>query len=172
MHSLITFEQMVHPFYGNPELTNVIHTNCAITLSLVNQACMLAEADGVPLQDDPDTACALSGSAGNKGGGGWCPTSMARAATHSQHYQGNAIDRFDPLRLLMRWCLLHSRHLVQLGLYLEHPQWTPTWVHFQRIPPGSRNRWFVPYGDLIKYPPRISALPEQAGVMVRQFAVN
>lgn len=34
--------------------------------------------------------------------------------------------------------------LVKLGLWMEHPSATPSWLHVQTVPPGSGNRVFYP----------------------------
>jgi hypothetical protein len=34
--------------------------------------------------------------------------------------------------------------LRDLGLWMEHPDKTPTWLHIQTVPPGSGNRVFWP----------------------------
>lgn len=85
------------------------------------------------------------------------------------HGSGNALDRFDPARKLMRWILTHRKVIEDLGLYFEHPQWTGGWVHGQRLPPHSGLRFFVPYKDMEANPTTCVALPEQAQAAVRIF---
>ena len=40
---------------------------------------------------------------------------------------------------------------------MEDPQWTPTWVHLQIVPPGSRRRVYIPSSK----PALAAKLPEQ-----------
>ena len=47
--------------------------------------------------------------------------------------------------------------LQEIGLWMEDPQWTPTWVHLQIVPPGSRRRVYIPSSR----PPLAARLPEQ-----------
>jgi hypothetical protein len=47
--------------------------------------------------------------------------------------------------------------LQEIGLWIENPMWTPTWVHLQIVPPHSGRRIFVPSEN----PPLAAALPEQ-----------
>jgi hypothetical protein len=42
---------------------------------------------------------------------------------------------------------------------MEDPQWTPTWVHLQMVPPGSHRRVYCPSSK----PPMVAKLPEQEG---------
>lgn len=168
MHQLITLNQMLGPHLGDPYVTPDIVTNCNLTLELVNEICLLAQGDGVELHDNPATGNAISGS----GAGGLRTPDVVSVAVASQHYQGNAIDRVDVSRKLMAWCLLHQDELVKRNLFMEHPQWTWHWCHFQRVPPKSHNRWFVPYADMTKYPPTCIALVEQGPAGVPAFRVK
>lgn len=172
MHQMITREQMIGPHKGDPYITPEIVRNIDALLVPVNEICQLAELDGVLLEDDPDTGTAISGSRGGSGAGGLRTPAIVSVAVASEHYRGNAVDRVDAHRSLMRWCLTHSQELVKRQLYMEHPQWTSVWCHFQRVPPGSHNRWFIPYKDMTKYPPICIALVEQSVVAVQSFRVK
>ncbi|OHC66979.1 MAG: hypothetical protein A3H93_18115 [Rhodocyclales bacterium RIFCSPLOWO2_02_FULL_63_24] len=93
---------------------------------------------------------------------GWRPPMVndatSNAAAHSSHLDGNGIDlRDNGLRDLARWCLRNLDALDEIGLYMEDPQWTPTWVHLQRVPPKSRRRVYIPSSK----PPLVAMLPEQ-----------
>lgn len=65
----------------------------------------------------------------------------------------------------MRWILsLTPAQLATYGLWYEHPQWTRSWTHGQIAPPGSRNRFFVPYSNIVANPATCEPLfPEQCG---------
>lgn len=172
MHQLITPEQVIGRYDAHPSLTPLKRHNIHLTCGLVNVICFEAEADGVILEDDPDTGTAISGSRGGAGSGGLRVPEIISVAVLSPHYDGNAIDRTDVNRKLMRWCLSNVDRLKELGLYLEHPQWTSVWVHFQRIPPKSGTRFFIPYRDMVKNPPTCVALPEQTTAGVTSFRVK
>lgn len=64
------------------------------------------------------------------------------AAKRSAHLTGEAIDLSDRNRDLARFCFSRLDLLVDLGLWMEDPRCTPTWVHLdirQRA-----NRVFIP----------------------------
>jgi uncharacterized protein YcbK (DUF882 family) len=65
-------------------------------------------------------------------------------ATKSMHLVGLAADIADPDGALGRWCLSNAKLLESIGLWMEHPDHTPGWVHMQASPPRSGNRFFIP----------------------------
>lgn len=128
---MITFEQF---WRGRDvtharDLTQRIRDNAAVTMA---RAIMLLEAAGV--------STTISS--------GWRPPAINAgvkgAAAKSKHMTGEAIDLADPKGDLGRWCLENLATLERLGLWLEHPSKTPTWVHLQIVPPGSGRRVFYP----------------------------
>lgn len=67
------------------------------------------------------------------------------AAPNSNHTTGRAVDIGDNAdRTLAKWCLLNYRQLADLRLWCEDPRATPTWVHFQSVPPRSGLRFYMP----------------------------
>lgn len=95
---------------------------------------------------------------------GWRPpvvnSGTKNAAVGSKHLTARAVDvRDTPDRDLARWCLRNLDVLDDIGLWMEDPQWTPTWVHLQIVPPGSGRRVYVPSTQ----PPLAKLLPEQGG---------
>lgn len=129
------------------ELTAEIRNNAELTLRRVNALLALAEAEGIVCD-----RCAS----------GWRPLAVndatSNSAKKSKHLLGLAIDVRDSAeRALARWCLRNLDKLQQIGLWMENPQWTPTWVHLQIVPPASGKRVYIPS---IK-PPLVAALPEQ-----------
>lgn len=67
------------------------------------------------------------------------------AAPNSKHTTGQAIDIGDDRdRTLAVWCLNNVGVLAVIGLWCEDFRSTPTWCHFQCVPPGSGNRFFIP----------------------------
>lgn len=96
---------------------------------------------------------------------GWRPAGInaatANAAAKSKHLTGHAIDlRDNGTRDLAIWCLKNEDALAEIGLWMERPQWTPTWVHLQTIPPASHRRYYVPSTK----PPLAPMLPGEAEV--------
>lgn len=66
------------------------------------------------------------------------------AAMHSNHMLGLACDFEDASGDLMRWTLANLDLMKELGAYMEDWRWTPTWTHYQPVPPKSGNRIFIP----------------------------
>lgn len=129
------------------EITAEIRSNADVTVSRVNRLLALAAGEGIE--------CDVCSS-------GWRPLSVndatANAAKSSKHIKGLACDiRDTSARELARWCLRNLHQLEAIGLWMEDPQWTPTWVHLQIVPPGSGRRVYIPS---IK-PPLAKPLPEQ-----------
>ena len=132
------------------ELNDEIRNNARLTLRRVNELLALAAADGI--------ACDICAS-------GWRPLAVnaatSNAAKASKHLKALAIDVRDTVdRGLARWCLRNMAELQRIGLWMEDPRWTPTWVHLQIVPPGSAKRVYIPS---IK-PPIAAPLPEQMEV--------
>lgn len=79
---------------------------------------------------------------------GWRPPSInedtANAAKNSNHLKGLAVDIKDIDGSLWKWVLMNLGLMKRLGVYLEDKRWTPTWVHFQIVPPKSKKRIYVP----------------------------
>jgi len=63
-------------------------------------------------------------------------------AKNSAHLSCQAADFSDPDRKLAEFCLNNEALLESCGLWVEHPSYTPTWVHLQ-IRPVSQ-RYFKP----------------------------
>lgn len=60
----------------------------------------------------------------------------------SDHCRCQAIDIYDPDRSLCKWVHNNEELLSVVGLWIEHTDYTPNWVHFT-IKPKSR-RFFIP----------------------------
>jgi len=79
---------------------------------------------------------------------GWRPKTVQMEinprAPNSKHITGQAIDLEDRDGKLKEWCVFHQDQLERFGLYMEHPEDTPTWVHLQTVPPKSGKRIFKP----------------------------
>lgn len=79
---------------------------------------------------------------------GWRPPSINEntpgAAAKSRHMIGLAVDIADTDGAIMNWVLNNLALMKELGVYLEDWRWTPTWTHFQIVPPKSGNRILIP----------------------------
>lgn len=122
------------------EFSPDIRRNALVTIDLANRLLVLAKGAGVPIKPRAD---------GTMTNSGWRPPSLnantAGASATSLHMTGQAIDLHDPDGKLARWCMDGShKALSDLGLWLEHPDFTPGWCHVQTKPPGSGNRVFRP----------------------------
>lgn len=137
------------------ELTPEIRRNAALTVQVVNELLSRAAAEGVQPGINPQTNSNVSS--------GWRPPGInektANAAKGSTHLQALACDVRDTRgRELARWCLANLDVLAELGLWMEDPRWTPTWVHLQAVPPGSGKRVYRPSSK----PPLTPPLPGQS----------
>ena len=139
----------------NPgQLTEKIIDNATLLLGRVNLLLSWAYAEHV--------TPALDARTGNHIASGWRPPEIneatSNAAAKSKHLTGEAIDLRDSgTRDLARWCLRNLDALEEIGLWMEDPQWTPSWVHLQIVPPGSRRRVYCPSSKA----PLAAMLPEQ-----------
>ncbi len=126
------------------ELTDAIRANAAETVRRAKLLLDAAAQDAVFPTDDATTGCAVAS--------GWRPPGVnaatANAAARSKHMTGQALDIRDTpdLRSLARWALSPNglAALEQIGLWCERPQWTPSWLHVQILPPLSGHRFFIP----------------------------
>lgn len=65
-------------------------------------------------------------------------------ATDSKHLTGQAADIYDPHDLLKDWIMDNLEFIEATGFWFERFGSTPNWVHFQIVPPGSGERFFIP----------------------------
>ena len=79
---------------------------------------------------------------------GWRPKKLQMEinprAPNSKHITGDAIDLEDRNGKFKLWCVAHEDVLESLGLHMEHPKATPTWVHLQQVAPKSGKVIFIP----------------------------
>lgn len=79
---------------------------------------------------------------------GWRPYTVQMKinpkSPNSKHITGDAIDLEDSDGKLKEWCVFNQDTLDLLGLWMEEPESTPSWVHVQQIPPKSGKRIFKP----------------------------
>lgn len=139
-------------------LTDEIEQHAAEMVGRINLLLTWANADNVRPALDARTVSHVAS--------GWRPPEIndatANAAKLSTHLTGEGIDlRDNGTRDLARWCLKNIDALEEIGLWMEDPQWTPTWVHLQIRPPASRRRVYCPSSK----PPLAAKLPEQEGMV-------
>lgn len=117
------------------DFTDIIQANGHNTVFRVNALLQLfSEATGIPMETVAS---------------GWRPLAVnqdvANAAEHSHHIDAQACDIRDTSnRDLARWVAANQDKLSMLALWCERFEWTPTWVHFQILPPPSGRRFFIP----------------------------
>ena len=113
------------------ELTAEVNANAQITVAKVNE--LLARAG----RNDINTV-----------NSGWRPQGVndatSNAAKSSRHLTAEAVDLPDADRVLAEWCVDNLDILKDIGLWMEDPRWTPSWVHLQIVPPGSGKIVYIP----------------------------
>src|SRR3990167_8931000 len=121
------------------ELTDEINRNARITVDKANE---LLERAG---RSDIDQVAS-----------GWRPASVndatQNAARSSRHLTAEAVDLPDTDRILAGWCVDNLDSLKEIGLWMEDPRWTPTWVHLQVVPPKSGKLVYIPSSAPAKDP--------------------
>lgn len=136
---MITIEQF---FMGRDktyasELTQEIRDNAAETVDRVNRLIAIY----VDQTGDARPRKVTSG---------WRPPAVnagvANAAKRSNHMLGKACDVADASKSLKIWLMTEAGQIAleDCGLWIEHPSATPTWAHFQTVPPKSGRRVFHP----------------------------
>lgn len=65
-------------------------------------------------------------------------------APHSKHLSGEAVDILDEDHKLRDWVKLNLQLMETIGFWFESFDSTPTWIHFQIVPPKSGIRIFIP----------------------------
>jgi len=140
---MITLEQYFGRWINHPDATDVRKKNAVRLLEACNKMEAMAAEDGVTFPVNPATGSNISGLYY----GGFRPKMCPIGKEGSAHKEGLAIDRFDPLNLIDKWCTENSGKggkLEQCGIYLEHPNATDKWSHWGIRPPKSGNRVYYP----------------------------
>ena len=150
---MITLAQYLGPYARSASVTPEIMVNAQALLSAVDGVLQAAKSDGVKLHVNPVTGSFVSGD----GNGGFRVPTVAVGAPQSKHKTGHAVDVYDPHRELASWAWRNRPLVANAGLHIERPEWTPTWVHFQNVAPGSGVFAFIPNNN----PPLAAKLPEQ-----------
>ena len=125
------------------DLTPDLERNALRTVDLVNRLLVIANTAGVRASISPTTGTVVSS--------GWRPPAVNEATANSakgtsKHLQCNACDIRTADGKLARWAAsVAGTVLKDLGLWMEDPGYTPTWLHVQTIKPPSGNRIFIPF---------------------------
>ncbi len=138
---MLTFEEVVGPWFSCDDLTAARIDNIRNRLLPAVWALeKIMHMDGVDFPINPATRSSVSGQTF----GGFRPQSCPIGAPHSNHKEGLAVDRYDPHNAIDAWCMAHLDTLRECGIYLEHPDATPGWSHWQCVPPKSGRIVFRP----------------------------
>ena len=65
-------------------------------------------------------------------------------AMGSSHLYGCAVDIADPKGELSIWVKNNKQKIIDCGLWVENPDYTKGWIHFQIYAPKSFTRFFNP----------------------------
>ena len=153
----ITLADYLGPYRNHDDVTLEVENNAQALLDRVNVLIDRMDLDGVPIIENPITRSLVSGTQN----GGFRPQACPIGAARSKHKTGNGVDVYDPQRALATWAVNNLDVLQELGLYIEDPRWTPTWLHLQDLPPGNppnpARTVFIPDASR----PKAAALPGQ-----------
>jgi hypothetical protein len=138
---------------GHEAITDEIRESAHELVCKVNPVIEAFVSDGGRRPHNEFTECEISG----HGNGGWRPPESKVGAAQSTHKSGHGVDIYDPYRALATWLVDHPEVLLKHGLHVEDFRWTPSWVHFQDVPPKSGRLMFIPSRDA----PMASAIPGQ-----------
>lgn len=138
---MITLDELVGPWNESPDWTPERRANAHDKLLPSVWALeKIMREDGVTFPDNPCTGNGISGQTL----GGFRPQECRIGAPKSNHKQGLAVDRYDPGDLIDDWCMANLDALERCGIWLEHPDATHAWSHWQCVSPPSKRRIFLP----------------------------
>jgi hypothetical protein len=133
-----------HEYFGlwmnHPDVTAEVRTNADVLLGAVNDLMDIAFETSIDFKLNPVTTTYVSG----QQYGGFRPQDCCQGAPLSSHKRGQAVDVYDKDIGFADWCLKNQDKLQARGLYMEHPDSTPTWCHLTTRPPKSGKRVFMP----------------------------
>ena len=137
---MITPTDYFGKFIQHKDATPAVHMAANRLLNAVNLLMSMAEADGVKFPINPVTHSQVSGAKY----GGFRPRECSIGAGRSAHKTAEAVDIYDPDDEIDKWCLSNTDKLEEVGIYLEHPDYTVGWSHWSIRRPKSGNRVFYP----------------------------
>lgn len=143
---MITLEEYVGSHAASPDWTPERQANAVLLLAACDRLRNCMEADGVVFLVNPKTGDCVGGQL--HGYGGFrpqdCPQMKPQGALHSNHKEGLAVDNYDPDNAIDDYLMAHQSLLEDYGIYIEHPDSTPTWSHWSIKAPGSGHHVFYP----------------------------
>lgn len=137
---MITLEDYVGVWKDSPDWNQDCQTAAAFLLAKCEDLEKEMVSNGVVFKVNPKTHTQVSGEVY----GGFRPQACPIGAPNSHHKKGEAVDRYDPDKRIQRWCMAHQSRLKAHGIFIEHPDSTPTWCHWQSVPPSSGKTVFQP----------------------------
>ena len=137
---MITLEQYVGRHADSPDWTPLRIENAQRLLRAVARLEAIMRGDGVEFLRNPKTMTEISGETL----GGFRPQSCQVGAPMSNHKRGLAVDIYDPDGSIDLWCVTHREVLADCGIWIEHPDATRGWSHWQCVAPRSGRRVFMP----------------------------
>lgn len=138
---MITLEEYVGPWSSSPDWTDDRRANAhALLLPATWKLEKIMREAGIVFRDNPVTGSGVSGQTF----GGFRPQACKIGAALSNHKQGLAVDRYDPAGEIDGWCMNNLDQLEACGIWIEAPNATIGWSHWQCVPPKSGRRVFQP----------------------------
>lgn len=137
---MITLSQYVGPHASSKDWTPARTANATLLLAKANELLRIAAQAGIICLTNPKTKSQISGSTF----GGFRPQNCPIGAPNSHHKEGRGIDIYDPDNQIDAWCMANLPSLEAVGIWLEHPDATKSWSHWQSVPPKSGNRVYQP----------------------------
>jgi len=137
---MISLPDYIGPWANCDDWTPERQTNAVVLLGKCADLETEMIADGVVFPVNPKTGTQVSGEVY----GGFRPQSCPIGAAHSNHKEGRAVDRYDPDNRIDMWCMANQPRLRFHGIYIEAPDTTPHWSHWQSVPPASGRTVFNP----------------------------
>jgi hypothetical protein len=127
-------------YMGEHEHTALHSTNAGTLIKTVTALYDKLTARGIHFRINPTTGSIISGNTF----GGFRPQSCPIGAPQSKHKIGLAVDLYDPEDEIDGHLLANKDLLSEFGVYIEHPDKTPRWSHWQILPPASGKHIFMP----------------------------
>lgn len=137
---MISLDDYVGPWADSPDWNTMRQANAVALLGRCADLEAEMVADGIVFPVNPKTGTQVSGEVY----GGFRPQSCPIGAPRSNHKNGCAVDRYDPDGLIDAWCMEHQDRLLANGIYIENPDSTPHWSHWQSVRPASGHTVFNP----------------------------
>ena len=137
---IFSLKDYVGTHWPSPDWNDVRIANAQMLIVACGKLQARMEADGIHFPLNPKTGTTISGEIY----GGFRPQDCPIGAPHSAHKEGQAVDRYDPDNLIDAWLMAHQDALETCGIYIEHPDSTPTWSHWSTRIPSSGHHVFYP----------------------------